>query len=103
MKRPARLLPGQTGWISAYDAETKPERKSMAAVQRALLEGDLDERITWLRRADRESIDVKAILCESLARKAIRDGKEQEAIDQLRGKIDRHRATSAPAPRCRAG
>ena len=67
----------------AFNKATVPAVKNQAAVLRGLLGEDVEDRITWLRRANTDEPHVKAILSEDLARQALNRGKEGEAIANL--------------------
>ena len=71
----------------AYNAAMVPAVKNEAAVIRGLLGEDVDERITWIRRANTDEPHIKAILCEDLARQAMEKGDEPQAIANLKQTI----------------
>jgi tetratricopeptide (TPR) repeat protein len=71
----------------AYNAAMVPAVKNEAAVIRGLLGEDVEERITWIRRANTNEPHIKAILCEDLARQAMDKGDEPQAIANLRQAI----------------
>ena len=61
--------------------------KNGCAVIRGLLGDDLDERITWLKRADTNDPQTSAILNQDLAAQAIQNGNEAEAITRLKSLV----------------
>jgi tetratricopeptide (TPR) repeat protein len=81
----------------AYQKEKDPTKKYQAAIQRALLLIDLDDRITWLRRANPGDLAVKASLSDALGEKALQEGKDAEAATHLREAIDLYARQAATA------
>ena len=75
----ARTLAGE-----GYNAASAAEVKSACAVLCGLVEKEPDQRIEWLRRANTQSSNVKAILSCELADQALRQGDEPKAINHLR-------------------
>jgi hypothetical protein len=75
----ARSL-AEEGYRKATDARIR----SNCAVVRGLLGNDIEDRILWLRRADANEPNVKAILCGDLATQALEKGDEAQAISNLR-------------------
>ncbi len=71
----------------AYQAASDPSHKQEAAIQRALIPVDLEDQLTWLRRANPADPLVKAMLSTNLGHKARQEGKDQEAIRHLREAI----------------
>jgi tetratricopeptide (TPR) repeat protein len=72
----------------AYKSEANPEKKEDVAVQVALVTSDLDDKITWLNRA--AGARTCALLSNSLGRRALRDGKDDEAAKHLRDAIGQY-------------
>jgi len=72
----------------AYNKETEPAKKQMAAADRALIFLDIDDEITWLRRADLAQSEIKAALSMAQGNKAMQEGRDQEAATHLRDAID---------------
>src|SRR5262249_49525612 len=72
----------------AFKTEEDKKKKNEIALSRAVMAGELDEKITWLERADSNSTEVKANLTKSRADKAIQEGKPAEAEQHLRQAID---------------
>lgn len=72
----------------AYEKEADPRRGYQAAAARAFIPLDLDDQIAWLEKADPADSEVKALLSAARGRKAIREGKEQEAVGFLRDARD---------------
>jgi hypothetical protein len=68
----------------AYQKATDSRLKYEAAVDRAVLELDLDDEILWLGRGDPANGTVKAMLSAAKGRRAIRQGKDDEAVTLLR-------------------
>ncbi len=62
-------------------------KKQDAAHFRALMDKDLDDRITWLSRANQGEPNVKADLAVARANRAQRDGNDKEAAQQFREAI----------------
>jgi hypothetical protein len=68
----------------AYNKETDPRKKQAAAGMRSVMRKDLDDEIVWLERADPSDPENKASLSASRGRKAMLDGKNEEAATHLR-------------------
>jgi hypothetical protein len=68
----------------AYNKEPDQHKKQELASVLAVMALDLDERITWLRRADLGEGDNRAQLATALGQKAHADGNDEEAAKQLR-------------------
>jgi hypothetical protein len=71
----------------AYGKPEKVEEKQAAAQLRALTPIDLDDRITWLKRADLREPFVQADLAYTLGDQAARKGDEAEAARHYRDSI----------------
>ena len=71
----------------AYDREKDQAKKSQAAAFRSLMRLDLDDQITWLRRADPAEVRVKAGLSTALGNKAIEEGDDEIAARHLRDAV----------------
>jgi hypothetical protein len=67
-----------------YEKAPPGPLKSNCAVARGLLGNDVQDRILWLRRANANEPNIKAILHEDLASEALDKGNELEAIQNLR-------------------
>jgi Tfp pilus assembly protein PilF len=72
----------------AYNKEPDKEKKFDIALSRAVLAVELDDKLTWLQRANPADAEVKASLGEARAKKAIEQGKPSEAEPYLRQTID---------------
>jgi tetratricopeptide (TPR) repeat protein len=72
----------------AHDKEPDPTKKHNAAVQRAIMATDLDDKVAWLERSDVANPKVKALLASSRSQLALRTGQEEEAARYLREAID---------------
>jgi tetratricopeptide (TPR) repeat protein len=68
----------------AYGKESDPRLKFEAAGERAVMPLDVDDQITWLGRADPKDAEVKALLSAAQGHRAIREGKEREALSFFR-------------------
>jgi tetratricopeptide (TPR) repeat protein len=68
----------------AYEKESNARLKSHLALSRGLLSHEVDDEITWLGRADATSVEVQAVLQAAQGRRALRHGKDDEAIGHLR-------------------
>jgi hypothetical protein len=68
----------------AYNQAANEKDKHAAAIARAVMFIDLDDEITWLRRADANELGVKGLLSSALGEKAIEEGNEGEAARHLR-------------------
>jgi tetratricopeptide (TPR) repeat protein len=68
----------------AYTNEKNPQTRYAIAISRSLISIDQDDEITWLRRSDPASGEVKAMLSAALGNKAAEEGKDEEAVRQLR-------------------
>ncbi|MCI0461313.1 MAG: hypothetical protein L0Z62_30565 [Gemmataceae bacterium] len=71
----------------AYQKERSPRLKYAIAAERAVNPRDLDDQVSWLSRADPADVEVQALLSTSRGRKAIREGKDEEAITFLRAAV----------------
>ncbi len=71
----------------AYEKETDPARKYEAAQMRAVMPVDIDDRITWLERADPSDVNVQARLNTALGHKAIQEGEDAKADRYFRNAI----------------
>jgi hypothetical protein len=71
----------------AYAKEADAAKKQGLASVRSLLYVDLDDEITWLRRADLEVPQIKADLGIALGNKALQEGNDEEAARHLREAI----------------
>ncbi|MHC4180410.1 MAG: tetratricopeptide repeat protein, partial [Planctomycetota bacterium] len=91
-KSEARLLVEE-----AYNNEQDQAKRYQAALDRAAMFVDVDDAITWLRRANPADFVVQAELGTALGNRAIRDGQEQEAVLHLREAIGLYnRMTETP-------
>lgn len=63
----------------AYNKEQDKEKKFNIAATRSVFAVELDDKITWLQRANSNEPQVKASLCEARAEKAIEEGKTADA------------------------
>ncbi len=72
----------------AYQAQTDPRKKHLAAAQRALLFTDLDDDILWLSRSDQDDPAVRASLAYARGNKASREGRTADAVALHREAID---------------
>jgi tetratricopeptide (TPR) repeat protein len=68
----------------AYDKEKDAHKQQQIANLRSVMFIDLDDEITWLRRANSGDPQTRASLSRSLALKAMEEGKDEEAARQLR-------------------
>jgi hypothetical protein len=68
----------------SYNKEPDQHKKQALAGVLAVMALDMDERITWLRRADLGEGDNRAQLATALGQKAHADGNDEEAARQLR-------------------
>jgi tetratricopeptide (TPR) repeat protein len=82
----------------AYRTEQKAAGRYGAAVQRAMMALELDDKITWLRRADPADPHVKVELSAALGDKALREGREVEAAQHLREAIASYSRLPESAP-----
>ena len=80
-----------------YKNAADPAKKQQAAFQRSLIFTDLDDEILWLGRSNQEAPSVKASLATTLGSKAIREGKDEEAIPRFREAIELY-ASLPPSP-----
>jgi predicted Zn-dependent protease len=71
----------------AYKKETDQAQKHNAALARALMAKDLDDRVTWLGRANPDDLEVKAALASARGSQAQRDNKTDEAVRHYRDAI----------------
>jgi tetratricopeptide (TPR) repeat protein len=71
----------------AYKKATEANQKQGAALLRAIMHIDLDDRITWLGRANPDNLDAKALLSSARGHKAQEEGKDDEAIKHFRAAI----------------
>jgi len=78
-KSDARTL-AEEGFNKATDSRIK----NNCAVLRGLLSDDVEETILWLRRANSNDSQVKALLCGSLADQALKKGDEALAVSNLK-------------------
>src|SRR5262245_34439730 len=78
----------------AYAREQDVKEKQSAALIRSLMPLDLDDNITWLKRANTDNLEVKASLSHALGGRAERDGREKEAVRHYRDAL----ATYAKMP-----
>lgn len=67
----------------AWKDGKEDELRQHAALQRSLMFTDDDDKILWLERCDQSSPYITAELPAARGRKAHRDGRDQEALDQL--------------------
>jgi hypothetical protein len=72
----------------AFGRETDPTRKSAAAVRRAVIALDLEDNISWLRKANAADLEVKALLSAALGSQAFQDGNDDQAAQHLREAIE---------------
>lgn len=72
----------------AYNKEQDKEKKFGVALTRSLLTVELDDKITWLQRANPNNPHVKASLSEAKGEKAIEEGKTADAEPHLRQAIE---------------
>jgi hypothetical protein len=72
----------------AFGKAQDADMKSRAASQRALLFTDLDDEITWRSRVELNDPGLKADLESARGRKALQDGRREEAARHLRAALD---------------
>lgn len=72
----------------AYNKEPAAPKKQELAGLLAVMARDLDEQITWLRRADADNPGARAQLASALGEKAHTEGKDEEAARHLRESLD---------------
>lgn len=72
----------------AYNQASTDEERYGAALQRSVLNTDLDDRLLWLQRVDLSVSANRAGLAEARAYKARQDGDSAEAIRQLQTAAD---------------
>ena len=69
----------------AYQQGKAPlEKRQEAALLRAITNKNLDDQITWLERSNPTSGQAKASLAEAHGKKALREGKDEEATGFFR-------------------
>jgi hypothetical protein len=68
-------------------ASSMAPARNGAAMLRALLATDLDERVVWLRKCDQSEVRVRADLNSAIGQQAARDGNDQAAIKSYRKAI----------------
>jgi hypothetical protein len=68
----------------AFEKGADARKKQQAALVRSLMFTDLDDKLLWLGRCDPSNSEVKTSLCSARATKAMEDGKDDEAIRELR-------------------
>jgi hypothetical protein len=72
----------------AYNKQTDPAKKKEAAIFRSLLFKDIDDEILWLGRSDLDLPETKASLHNTRGKKALLDGKDDQAAAEFRSAID---------------
>ncbi len=72
----------------AYNKEAAAAKKQSLAGLLSVMARDVDEQITWLRRADPGAPEIKAQLASALGEKAHSEGKDEEAARHLREALD---------------
>jgi hypothetical protein len=68
----------------AWKGTAEVATKQAAATARALMFTDLEDKITWLERANTRERGVKALLEQARGSKARQDGNDEEAVTQYR-------------------
>lgn len=68
----------------AYETATDARAKESLARMRSVLLVDSDDEMLWLQRSGQDDPDVKAALAAAQGRKAMREGKEDEAVRLFR-------------------
>jgi tetratricopeptide (TPR) repeat protein len=73
---------------SAYSKETDLSKKQQVATFRSLVFTDLEDEILWLGRSNPDDPHTQATLANSRGRKAVQDGRDDEATEQYRRSIE---------------
>lgn len=76
----------------AYNKASKSDEQHEAAQFRTLLAKDDDDKIDWLNKCDASDPSIKADLAKAQGDKAIREGRDDEALRQFRVAIDTYAA-----------
>jgi tetratricopeptide (TPR) repeat protein len=76
----------------AYEKETDVKKKQLAASLRAVMNKDLDDQIVWLQRTSLTDPHNKALLSAAEGRRAMQEGKNDQAATYLRQAIDAYKS-----------
>ncbi len=72
----------------AYKKERDQSKKYVAASLRAVAPVDEDDQLTWLRLADPSDPEIQALLNDLLARRAIAEHRDEDAVKHLHQSIE---------------